>query len=397
MGGRGSGKTRTGAESVHRVTSRVPRIALIAPTGSDIRDTMVEGVSGLLATAKPEEMPLWEPSKKRLTWPNGAQAQGFSGEEPDRLRGPQHGWAWVEEPAHIPLIEDVWNNLLFGLRLGKHPRIVATTTPIPTKWMKGLAKDPRTKVVRVSTYANLDNLADNFKAAILDKYEGTRLGRQELHGEIVEDVEGALWCIDNIRYADSIPPMDRIVVAIDPAGTANKRSDDTGIIVLGIAARCIYVLEDLTDKYSPSGWATAAVGAYERFSADAIVAEKNYGGDMVREVLDKNGAENARILLVNSRRGKALRAEPVVALYEKERVLHARGKLAELEDEQLTWVPGSGMPSPNRLDALVHGATELAKGISPGSIAVPTGAVMDQLRDAMRMAQTGRLVSAGGR
>lgn len=366
-GGRGGGKTRAGSELVHRLAKKVPIIHLIAPTGPDLRITMVEGPSGLQATAPPDFIPQWEPSKKQLTWPNGAIALGFSGEEPDRLRGPQTYAAWIDEPALMPLIDGdngVWNNMLFGLRLKSDLgcRVVATTTPRPTKWMKALIKEPTTRVSRFSTYANLDNLDPTFQALILDKYEGTRLGRQELHAELLEDVDGALWQLEMLQYVGpkEIPEhFDRIVVSIDPAGTANARSDETGIIVLGVLDSVIYVLHDATDKYSPSGWATEAMRLYGLYSADAIVAEKNYGGDMVREVLEKNGGDKVRIILVTSRRGKVLRAEPIVALYEKMRVLHVKGKTQLLEDEQLTWVPGPRSPSPNRIDALVHGATEL--------------------------------------
>ena len=372
-GGRGSGKTRTGAEITNRVTKKVGRIILIAATGPDLRDTMVEGVSGLLATSAPGERPAWEPSKKRLTWPNGCIAQGFSAEEPDRLRGPQSGFVWADEPAHWDLVDEVWSNMLFGLRLGTHPKIVATSTPKPTKWMKKLAGDAKTVDRVVSTYANLANLAPTFRDTVLDRYEGTRLGRQELHGEILGDVEGALWNWDIIRWCADHPPLQRIVVAVDPAGTANKKSDETGIVVVGIGFnKKLYVLADYTGKYSPAEWATKANAAYEEFSADAIVAEKNYGGEMVKHTLESSGYTGARILLVTSRRGKELRAEPIVALYEKGRVEHVgeRGALAKLEEEQTTWVPNES-PSPNRVDALVHGATELAKNVMPASISNP--------------------------
>lgn len=333
---------------------------------------MVEGVSGLLATARPEARPVWEPSKKKLTWPNGCIAQGFSAEEPDRLRGPQSGFIWCDEPAHYPETDKVWDNMLFGLRIGKFPKVVATTTPKPTKWMKALVKDPLTITVRVSTYANLVNLADTFQRTVLERYEGTRTGRQELHGELLEDVEGALWNWDMFHWTPDAPELARIVVAVDPAGTANKRSDETGIIVVGIGHdKNLYVLEDLTGKYSPNGWAQKAAQAVDDYSADAIVAEKNYGGDMVRATLENSGTD-ARILLADSRRGKSIRAEPIVALYEKVRVFHVgqRGDLSKLEDEQTTWVPGQG-DSPNRVDALVHGITELARHVMPAQISDP--------------------------
>ena len=305
-GGRGSGKTRTGSEVTHQVTEHASRIALIGATGPDLRDTMVEGVSGILATSPPGQRPLWEPSKKKLTWPNGCIGQGFSAEEPDRLRGPQEGFIWGDEPAHWPLVEEVWTNALLGLRLGTHPKAVLTSTPKPIKWMKELIKDPLTVVHRVSTYENLDNLADTFRATVLERYEGTRLGRQELHGEILEDVEGALWNWDMIHWVPEPPTLVRIVVGVDPAGTANAKSDETGIITVGIGAdKCLYVLADDTGKYSPETWGRKANAAYETFSADAIVPEKNFGADMVRFVLENAGYAGARIIPVNSRRGKA--------------------------------------------------------------------------------------------
>lgn len=392
-GGRGSGKTRTGSEVTHRVTSMVSRVILIAPTGPDLRETMVEGESGLLATAPPNNRPEWEPSKKKLTWPNGCVGQGFSAEEPDRLRGPQSGFVWADEPAYYDAITEVWDNMLFGLRLGKNPKVVATTTPKPTKWMKALLKDPLTVTHRVSSYANLQNLAETYRRTVLDRYEGTRLGRQELHGELLEDVEGALWQWEIIHWIEEAPALQRIVVAVDPAGTANKKSDLTGIIVLGIGFdKNIYVLADLSGKYSPARWADTAVSAFEDFSADAIVAEKNYGGDMVKHTLENSNQAkrvDARVILVESRRGKAIRAEPIVALYEKTKVFHVgqRGDLAELEQEQTEWIPGVG-DSPNRVDALVHGATNLAKNVMPSAIAHPN----DLLRG--RQAPTSRHLRA---
>lgn len=376
-GGRGSGKTRTGAEVTHRVTAKVPRIILIAPTGYDLRETMVEGISGVLACSPPDKRPLWEPSKKKLTWPNGCIAQGFSAEEPDRLRGPQAGFIWADEPAHWPLVTACWDNMQFGLRVkGFKTKIVATSTPKPTKWMKALLAEPRTITHTVSTYANLANLAPEFRKIILDKYEGTRQGRQELHGEVLEDVEGALWQWEMYQWVDEAPDLSRIVVAVDPAGTANARSDETGIVVLGIGLnKCIYILADFTGKYSPKAWGDKVLAAYDDFSADAVIAEKNYGADMVRYVLEtaeERRGTTAHIELVQSRRGKQLRAEPIVALYERKKVFHVgkRGDLALIEDEQTSWVPGEG-DSPNRVDALVHGATALAKNVMPASIADP--------------------------
>ena len=257
--------------------------------------------------------------------------------------------------------------MLLGLRMGSWPKIVATTTPKPTRWMKELIKDPLTITRRVSTYANIDNLAEAFKRTVLDRYEGTRLGRQELHGEILEDVEGALWSWEMFQWVEEAPPLQRIVVGVDPAGSKNKSSDETGIIVVGVGHdKHLYVLADHTGRYSPRGWATRANEAYEAFSCDAIVAEKNYGGDMVKHTLETSGYGGARIILVDSRRGKEIRAEPIVARYERHMVSHVGkpGDLAELEGEQTSWVPGQG-PSPNRVDAMVHAGTDLLKRLEP--------------------------------
>jgi len=390
-GGRGSGKTRSGAEITNKVTANVPRIILIAATGPDLRETMIEGVSGIMATSKPDQRPHWEPSKRKLTWPNGCVGQGFSAEEPDRLRGPESGYVWADEPGHWDLVDDVWDNMMFGLRIKEGmngqpivPKIIATSTPKPTRWMKKITKDPSTIVRRVSTYANIHNLSPVFRDTILSRYEGTRIGRQELHGELLEDVEGAMWNWEMIHYIPEAPELVRIVVAVDPAGTANAKSDETGIIVLGIDADSdIYVLEDLTGRYSPERWASKTVQAYNDWRADAIVVERTYGQDMVKHTLESvEGGRLANIITVDSRRGKQLRAEPIVALYERGRIWHVgeRGALADLEDEQTSWIPGQGA-SPNRVDALVHGATELAKRTMPLAIADPNLVLRNFNRD----------------
>lgn len=375
IAGRGSGKTRSGSEWTHRFVEANPgcRFALVAPTIPDIRDTMVEGESGLLATARPAFRPEWEPSKKRLTWPNGAQAFGYSGEEPDRLRGPQHHAAWCDEPAHIPLIQEVWDNLMFGLRLGKSPRVTITTTPLPTKWMKETMADPEAIVVNASTYANIRNLPPHYARRILAKFEGTRKGRQEIEGKVLEDVEGALWTgdlIDNHRVKEA-PELARILVGVDPAGTKTKRSDETGIIVGGRGENeRSYVLADYSGKYSPNGWAMQLLHAYDTWEADAVVVEITYGRDMVIAVIEGVCREQRRpmprIITVDSRRGKAIRAEPVVGMYERGEVSHV-GLFDQLEDELTTWIPGN--PSPNRLDANVHLLTELAHLSAETSVA----------------------------
>lgn len=388
-GGRGSGKTRTGAEYTRKMSEMVSRMALVAPTGADVRDTMIEGESGLMYVAALAGQKLhYEPSKRRLTFPNGCIATTFSGEEPARLRGPQHGFAWLDEPAHMPLIEDVMSNLLFGLRLGTRPHVVLTSTPIPTKWVKATQKDPKTRVVRVSTQSNRDNLAPTFFETVVARYEGTRTGLQELEGRLLESVAGALWSTDIInREVIEIEDLDRIVVAIDPAGTANRRSDETGIVVAGIRGQVAFILNDSSGKYSPMGWAKKAHSLYEQYDADAIVAEVNFGADMVEEIIERNvpnGVLPPRIIKARATRGKSVRAEPVVALYEQGRVFHRIGSnLADLEDEMLTWVPGHG-DSPNRVDAMVWAVTNLlapppesavlsARGFGPRNPRLPKG------------------------
>jgi len=371
--GRGAGKTRAGSEFTHRMAEHVGRIALIAATGADVRDTLLEGESGLLTIAPPGWRPDFQPSKRRLVWPNGCIGTTYSAEEPDRLRGPEHGYAWCDEPAHWALVQEVWDNLLFGLRMGKRPRICVTTTPKPRPWMKELAKDPRTRVVTASTYDNLVNLAPTFAEQIIKRFEGTRKGRQEIFGEILEDVEGALWQYDMIEpdRVPLAPPLWRVITAIDPAGTANRKSDETGIIVSakGVDGE-YYVLADRSGKYSPNGWARAADAACDEFSADAIIAEDNYGGDMVESTLRSAGIKR-RIIRVNSRRGKILRAEPIVGVYEQHKVHHV-GMLLDLEEQMTTWQPYEDRDSPDRVDALVHGLTELMGKSRTAEIVSPT-------------------------
>jgi phage terminase large subunit-like protein len=373
MSGRGAGKTRTGSEFTHRMTEITGRLAIVGATGPDARDIMIEGESGLMTIARPGLKPHYEPSKRRLTWPNGCIGTVFSGEEPDRIRGPEHGYAWIDEPAHFPLIQEVWDNLLFGLRIGRRPRVVCTTTPKPRPWLKVLMKDPDTRIARASTYANLDNLAPSFAKIIINRYEGTRLGRQELHGDILEDVEGALWTWEMIepdRLAVLPEHFDRVVVGVDPAGTANKNSDETGIVVVGRAGDDLYVLADRSGKFSPYGWAMAVDAAYDDFSADAVVAEDNYGGDMVVSNLKSAGSAK-RIIRVKSRRGKAIRAEPIVGVYEQHKVHHV-GTFTELEEQMTTWQPYEDKDSPDRVDALVHAATNLLGKAVAADVASPS-------------------------
>jgi phage terminase large subunit-like protein len=387
MSGRGSGKTRTGSEWTRTISNRVERIALIGRRGVDVRATMIEGESGLIYACERAGVEYeWEPSKKEFHFLKGGEiystAYGFSAEEPASLRGPQFGAAWLDEPAHMDLIDEVWSNLLYGLRLPGLPggaKALLTTTPLPTPWVKKLWKDELTARVRVSTSVNEDNLDEGYIRRVILPKRGTREGRQELEGMILEDVEGALWTMKMIHHEPmdfSIDQMTRIVVYIDPAGSKNKRSDETGIVVAGIVGGTCWVLEDATGKYTPNGWALKAIELYQKYHADAIGAEHNFGGDMVRTTIEnalKEKGEFARIIVSRAMKSKKSRAEPVVGLYEQGRVLHLQGaELADLEEEMTTWIPGKG-DSPNRVDAMVWAITELAKPEGVTAIASPVG------------------------
>ena len=320
LAGRGFGKTRTGAELVRsRVAARsARRLALIAPTAADARDVMVEGESGILAISPRWDRPRWEPSRRRLTWPNGAIATFYSADEPERLRGPQHDAAWCDELASWRYPE-AWDMLMFGLRLGEDPRVVVTTTPRPTSLVRTLIEDPRVIVTRGSTYENRPHLAPQFLDQIIRRYQGTRLGRQEIDAEILDDMPGGLWnrgVIEAAR-ARSAPSMIRIVVAIDPAATSSETADETGIIVAGRDRTGHgWVLADLSGRYRPAEWAKAAIAAYRAHRADRIVAEVNNGGEMVEATL-RVIDPNLPVTAVRASRGKVSRAEPVAALYSK--------------------------------------------------------------------------------
>jgi predicted phage terminase large subunit-like protein len=366
--GRGAGKTRAGSEWVRSITSKTGRLALVGATAADVRDVMVEGESGILAICPDRDRPTYEPSKRRLIWASGAIATMYSSEEPDRLRGPQHGAAWCDELGAWRNAEETWSMLQFGLRIGTKPRQLVTTTPRPIKLLRELlARDGQdVRVTRGSTYDNRANLAPSFFSQIVRQYEGTRLGRQELNAEILEDVQGALWTREMIEAArvkpENMPEMQRIVVAIDPAVSVSEDSDETGIIVAGkgVDGRA-YVLADLSGKFSPSEWASIATNAFHRWRADRIIAESNQGGAMVESTI-RVVDPNTPVTLVHASRGKIVRAEPVSALYEQKRVSHA-GVFPDLEDQLCSFSPGS-KDSPDRLDALVYALTELALGES---------------------------------
>jgi phage terminase large subunit-like protein len=366
LSGRGWGKTRTGAEWVKSliVSGQARRVALVGSTAADVRDVMIEGESGLLSVCADWDRPLYEPSKRRVTFKNGAICTAFSTEESDRLRGPQHDAAWCDELAAWANVRDTWDMLQFGMRLGKKPRICVTSTPRPIALLKELIMRPDVHVIKGRTADNSANLPPAFLAEIVKRYEGTRLGRQELDGDILDDVPGALWSRDMIEAAriakGTGPAMRRIVVAIDPAISVSETSDATGLVVVGLGDdNHGYVIEDLSGKYSPTAWATKAIAAYKRHEADRIVAEANQGGAMVETTL-RAVDRSVPVRLVHASRGKITRAEPVSALYEQNRVHHV-GAYPELEDELCSFEPGSA-DSPDRLDALVWGVTDLMLG-----------------------------------
>jgi len=419
LAGRGFGKTRTGAEWVNeRVQQgKAKRIALVAPTAADVRKTMVEGESGILAISPPWNRPLFEPSKLQLTWPNGAIAQLFSAEEPERLRGPQCDTFWADELAAWKKLQETWDMLQFGFRLGSDPRGCITTTPKPLQIVKTLVRDDRAKggetaVTRGSTYDNRANLAPKFFEQVVTKYEGTRLGRQELHADILEDMPGALWArtlidakripgmafpsiyndvsvipgeetkmeeIDFLRRSakailECVPEdMTRIVVAVDPNVSNTEGSDEIGITVCGKGISGTgYVLADCSMRGSPNEWASAAVIAHDVFGADRIIGEANQGGNMVEHTIKtaaaslktdgKRATDNIGITLVHATRGKVTRAEPVSALYEQGRIRHI-GTLTTLEDQMCLFTSDFDRKamgySPDRVDALVWALTHL--------------------------------------
>ena len=376
-GGRGSGKTRTGSEYTRYISKKIPSLALIGPTGPAVRNVMIEGAdSGLIKACEDAgETYLYEPSKSRFTFASGARAQLFSAEEPDRIRGANFGYLWGDEPAHWDDPQTVWDLAMFALRVGKRPHVLATTTPLPSEFMKALILDQDTDWVGVSTYANMENLAEAVVRRILSRYEGTFLGRQEIHGEIIDDRQGALWSSEQFAEADFYfrledVEFDRVVVGIDPAGSNNKRSDLTGIVVGGKRGEVIFAIDDLSGKFSPSGWARAAIGAYEKYKADAIVVERNYGGDMCRATLKAEGFDG-RIIEARATDGKRVRAEPISAKYEQRLARHRRGGVPKLESEMVSWVPGEGK-SPNRVDAWVWCATALTRGGGKMAMGDPT-------------------------
>jgi phage terminase large subunit-like protein len=369
LGGRGTGKTRSGCEWVRgQVESgHAGRLALIAPTTADVRDVIVEGPAGILACSKPSFRPLYEPSKRKLTWPNGAVAMTYSAEEPDRLRGPNHDGMLCDELAAWSDPEATWDMAMFGLRLGRAPQVAVTTTPRPIPIIRELLKSPNSVITRGTTYENAANLAPSFLNKIITKYEGTRLGRQELNAELIEEVEGALWThemIERCRVKGRSPDMRRVVIGVDPAVSSGGTSALTGIVAMGLGADGKgYVLSDRSGRYSPGEWAAAAVRLFDETRADRVVAEGNQGGEMVRYTLSTI-RPNLPIKIVHASVNKMARAEPIAALSEQARIMFA-GKFPELEDQLCTFAPLEGQPSPDRLDAFVWAATALFPSHQP--------------------------------
>jgi phage terminase large subunit-like protein len=358
--GRGGGKTRAGSEWIlSRVRQGYKSIALVGKTAADVRDTMVElGESSIIKCARPNERPIYEPSKRRLTFPNGAVATLFNGDEPDQLRGPAHDTVWVDELAKFRYAEECWDNIMFGLRISNNPQVFVTTTPRPIPIIRRLLADKNTIDVRFSTFANAENLSPIFLSKIRERYEGTRLGRQELEGEVLDDNPGALWSselIQNQRMSKT-PPLIRVCIGVDPAVTGSEDSDETGIIAAGVDAKGhAYILEDSSLQGSPNSWAGAVVRAYHKHNADRIIGEVNNGGDLV-EVNIRTVDPRVSYKAVRASRGKQIRAEPVAAVYEQGKVHHL-GMFPELEDQMCQWTPGA--KSPDRMDALVWVLTEL--------------------------------------
>ncbi|MGH6768374.1 MAG: DNA-packaging protein [Xanthobacteraceae bacterium] len=369
LGGRGAGKTRAGAEWVRAIAlaeKPVGRIALVGETEHEVREVMVEGVSGILAVHRRSERPTWIPSRRRLEWPRGTIAETFSAEDPESLRGPQFHAAWADELAKWKRVEATFDMLQFGLRLGQWPRQVITTTPRPIPLIKRLIADPAVALTRAGTDANAYHLSPAFIEAIFARYQGTRLGRQELAGEIVEDRPDALWSralIERCRVA-AHPPLKRIVVAVDPPAASTKGADACGLVAAGRAEdNTLYVIADESAAgLSPAGWAAKAIALWRRLEADVLVAEVNQGGDMVRAVIGE-ADRTVPVVTVRATRGKYLRAEPVAALYEQGRVKHV-GAFASLEDEMCDFgLDGlSSGRSPDRVDAMVWALTSLSFG-----------------------------------
>ncbi len=371
LAGRGWGKTRTGAQDIALYALRNPNTisAVVAPTHGDLRRVCFGGPSGLMTIIPNEcfstqkDRKGYSQSTSEIRLFNGSKIIGYAASEPERLRGPQFHRAWVDELAAWRYNQEAFDQLMFGLRLGKNPQCVITTTPKPINLIKELIDRKDVIITKGNTFENKDNLAETALSMLKDRYEGTNLGRQELYAEIIEEFEGALWntrMIEDTRIKeDDERELKQIIVAIDPAVTSNEYSDETGIVVVGKDFNeAYYVLEDLSGRYSPDKWARKAIDCYYEWGADRIVAEVNNGGDLVERLL-RSIDYNIPYRSVRATRGKLTRAEPISALYEQKRVHHV-GYFSELESQMCSYT-GETRPSPDRLDALVWGMTELSK------------------------------------
>lgn len=369
--GRGFGKTRSGTGFINERAHDSPGrwMALVARTPADARDYMIEGPGGFLKNIHPDFRPLYEPSKRRLTWPNGSWATIYSDEEPDQLRGFSGDTAWIDELAKFRNPQECLDALDFGMRevSSDYPRRIITTTPRPIKAMKVIESQKSTVIVTGSSYENRANLSPKWFDEILSKFEGTRLGRQEIHAETLDDNPGALWrlkWLDDLRVKES-PALKRIVVAIDPATTSNPDSDETGIIVAGHGSDSHgYVLADLSMRGTPEEWARVAVNAYHDYKADRIIGETNNGGEMVETVI-RMVERNIPFTAVHASRGKITRAEPISALYEQGKCHHV-GVFPVLEDQMTGYDPKTAKYSPDHMDALVWALTELMTDAAVG-------------------------------
>lgn len=381
LAGRGFGKTRTGSEWAWRMAKEFERGGLVGPTAADTRDIMVEGESGILACAPATFRPVYEPSKRKLTYPNGSIQMLYSADEPDRLRGPQHHYIWGDELAAWRRLQYAWDMLQMGLRLGEHPQALVTTTPRPLPLIKAMLKDPLVWVVRGSTYDNLSNLAPTFRRAVVARYEGTTLGRQELDAEVLEDLPGALLsrAVIDAGRVDVCPDLLLRVVAMDPAGTG--RRDETGLIAGGQGPDGdAYITHDASGSYTPRDAAMRAWTLMDETGADVLVYEDNFGKGWVKEVLvktwkERGGHGHPPIQEVWASLGKQLRAQPVVMKYEQRRVHHV-GVFPELEDQYTTWIPEEDPKSPDRVDAAVHLVAFLSKRFDLGAVTAASPAML---------------------
>jgi phage terminase large subunit-like protein len=374
IAGRGFGKTRSGAEELRRQQSLGKKqLAMVGPTTGDIRDLMIEGPAGILNISPPWNMPIYKPSLRRVEWPNGAVAHTYTAEEPDRIRGANLEFAWCEEMASWKYDEESWDMLMLALRHGTDPQCLVTTTPKPRPLIRSLIKESKAKdsdviITSGSTYENKSNLAKKFLTRVRQRYEGTKLGRQELYAELLDETEGALWNVHliertrrrvmgNEAWDELMGQMIRIVVGVDPAVTSTSESSETGIVVCGIDRKHNgYVLEDCSLRAAPHEWAAAVVKAYHDYQADLIIGEVNNGGDLVEGIV-KSIDPRVNYRAVRASRGKLIRAEPVAALWEQDRAHCAGEGLELLEDQMCSYVPGN--PSPDRMDAMVWAMTEL--------------------------------------